>query len=53
MIEKYDDSLLSETNAESFYRILGGVRGVTHATISYAGTTGTLSWEKWREEVFQ
>lgn len=53
LIEKDDDSLLSETNAESFYRILGGVRGVTHATISYAGTTGTLSWEKWREEVFQ
>lgn len=53
LFEKDYENLLTETNGEIFYRLLGGLRGVTQATISYAGITGILNWEKWREEVFQ
>ena len=53
LFEKDYENLLTETNGEIFYRLLGGLRGVTQATISYAGTTGNLNWEQWREEVFQ
>ncbi len=53
LFETDSENLLTETNGENFYRLLGGLRGVTQATISYAGTTGVLNWEQWREEVFQ
>ena len=53
LLGKGNEDMLTEEKAESFYRLLGGLRGVTQATISYATTTGTLNWEQWREEVFQ
>ena len=53
LFEKDSKNLPTGANGENFYQLLGGLRGVTQATVSYARTTGNLNWEQWREEVFQ
>jgi len=53
LFEKDNENSLTEAKAEIFYQLLGGLRGVSQATISYAGNTENLNWKQWREEVFQ
>ena len=53
LFEKDNENRLTEAKAEIFYQLLGGLRGVSQATISYAGNTENLNWKQWREEVFQ
>jgi uncharacterized membrane protein YccC len=43
---------ISGRDAENFFRLLGGVRGVSEATVIYAGVAGTIDLAHWREEVF-
>jgi len=37
---------------ESFYRVLGAFRGVTHAGLEYEKGQREIDWEAWREEQF-
>jgi hypothetical protein len=43
---------VSGRDAENFFRLLGGIRGVSEATVAYAGVAGTVDLAHWREEVF-
>jgi hypothetical protein len=43
---------VSGRDAESFFRLLGGVRGVSEAAVAYAAVAGTIDLPHWREEVF-
>jgi uncharacterized membrane protein YccC len=51
-LEQTDTGELSEQDWESFYRLLGGLRGVSEAAVAYAAVAGTIDWAQWREEVF-
>ena len=37
---------------ESFYRYLGGFRGLSEAAISYAGLASAVDWKPWQEARF-
>lgn len=39
-------------DGEGFYRLLGGLQGVSEASVAYAGVAGEIDWEQWREERF-
>jgi uncharacterized membrane protein YccC len=52
-LQQTDTQALGERDAESFFRLLGGMRGVSAAAVAYAAVAGTIDWEEWREEVFQ
>jgi len=52
-LQQTDVQTLDERDAESFFRLLGGMRGVSEAAVAYATVAGTIDWEEWREEVFQ
>ena len=43
---------VTREEGESFYRLLGGYRGVSEAAIAYAGIAGGIGWAHWREESF-
>lgn len=43
---------LSDEVGESFYRLLGGYRGVSEAAVAFAGVAGRIDWGQWREEMF-
>ena len=43
---------IGERDAESVFRLLGGVRGVSEAAVAYAAVAGTIDLPHWREEVF-
>jgi hypothetical protein len=32
--------------------LLGGLRGVSEASVAYAGIAGKIDWLQWREEKF-
>jgi hypothetical protein len=51
-IEQPDRKTLSEEDGENFYRLLGAYRGVSEATVAYAGIAGTIDWAEWGEEKF-
>lgn len=52
-IKMNKDELDSDLNDnEGFYRLMGNLRGLTLATISYSGTTKNISWPQWKEEYF-
>ena|GEM_PF-1149761 len=51
-IEQAGRENLSEEDSESFYRLLGAYRGVSEATVAYAGIAGTIDWLDWNEEKF-
>ena len=51
-IEQADRDNLSEEDGENFYRLLGAYRGVSEATVAYAGIAGTIDWLDWNEEKF-
>jgi uncharacterized membrane protein YccC len=43
---------IGRRDAERFFRLLGGFRGVSEAAVAYAGVAGTIDLAHWREEVF-
>ena len=43
---------VSAHDGESLYRLLGAYRGVSESMVRYAGSTGAVKWEPWREERF-
>jgi uncharacterized membrane protein YccC len=43
---------ISARDAENFLRLLGGIRGVSEATVAYAGVASTIDLPHWREEFF-
>jgi hypothetical protein len=47
-----DRATLSAEDGENFYRLLGAYRGVSEATVAYAGIAGTIDWAEWGEEKF-
>jgi uncharacterized membrane protein YccC len=51
-IEQVDRENLSKEDGENFYRLLGAYRGVSEATVAYAGIAGTIDWVDWNEEKF-
>jgi len=51
-MDKAAEGQLSEQDAENFYRLLGAYRGVSEATIDYAGTACVIDWGGWREARF-
>jgi hypothetical protein len=52
IIAQPDRATLSEEDGENFYRLLGAYRGVSEATVAYAGNAATIDWDNWREEKF-
>jgi len=43
---------VTEAEGESFYRLLGGYRGVSVAVAKYTQIAHNIDWEQWREERF-
>jgi uncharacterized membrane protein YccC len=43
---------ISVQDRERFYSLLGTYRGVSEALVEYAGSAGSIDWERWREERF-
>jgi uncharacterized membrane protein YccC len=43
---------ITDEESRNFYRLLGGFRSVSEASVAYAGIAGTIDWANWREEVF-
>jgi hypothetical protein len=52
VLQQVGAETLSGRDAENFFRLLGGIRGVSEAAVAYAGVAGTIDWAHWREEVF-
>jgi uncharacterized membrane protein YccC len=52
IIAQPDRATLSEEDGENFYRLLGAYRGVSEATVAYAGNAATIDWAEWGEEKF-
>jgi uncharacterized membrane protein YccC len=51
-LDKAAEWQLSDRDNENFYRLLGAYRGVSEALVEYAGSSGTIDWTPWREEIF-
>ena len=51
-LDRSDKEEFREQDAENFYRLLGGYRGVSEAAVAYAGITSEIDWTHWREERF-
>jgi len=43
---------IPEDTRENLYRFLGGLRGLSKATLNYARVQHHVDWEQWREERF-
>ena len=43
---------VNREDAENFFRLLGGYRGVSEAALAYAGAAQRINWNHWREERF-
>lgn len=52
LVEQTDKSKLSPLEGQHFFRLLGGVRGVTAAAVEFAGSSKRINWAQWREEMF-
>ena len=52
ILEQVDESSAIEVDGESFYRLLGGLRGITEASVTFAGVSGGIDWRQWGEEKF-
>jgi hypothetical protein len=52
ILEQQDTSSLTEVDGERYFRLLGGLRGVSEASVAYAGIAGEIDWAQWREEKF-
>jgi uncharacterized membrane protein YccC len=51
-IQQNSTAVLDDREGEGLYRLLGSFRGVSTATVAYAGIAATLDWDEWQEEVF-
>jgi hypothetical protein len=51
-LDQSDKEKFSQQDAENFYRLLGGYRGVSEAAVAYAGIAAGVDWTHWREERF-
>ena len=52
VIEQADRDTVNEEDGENFYRLLGAYRGISEATVAYAGIAATIDWAEWGEEKF-
>ncbi len=52
VVTQTDTSGFSPEDGQKFFRLLGGIRGVTVAAIACAGSVKTIDWDQWREEMF-
>ena len=52
VLAQTDTTGLSPEEGQHFFRLLGGIRGVTAAAVGCAGSAGTIDWKQWREEMF-
>jgi len=52
VLAQTDTTGFSSEEEQHFFRLLGGIRGVTAAAIGCAGIAGTIDWKQWREERF-
>ena len=43
---------LNQSESENVLRVLGGMRGVSEASVAYAGVAAEIDWDHWREERF-
>ena len=51
-IAQLDRKAISAADGENFYRLLGAYRGVSEATVAYAGNAASIDWAEWGEEKF-
>ena len=51
-LDQAAEGQLSAHDGENMYRLLGAYRGVSESMVRYAGNTGAIKWEPWREERF-
>jgi uncharacterized membrane protein YccC len=47
-----ETSRIADQERRSFYRLLGGFRGLSQAAMAYADSAGSIDWAEWREERF-
>ena len=52
ILEQQDTSSLTGVDGERYFRLLGGLRGVSEASVAYAGIADKIDWLQWREEKF-
>ena len=52
VLNKTAEGQFSDQDAENFYRLLAGYRGISEAMIGYAGNAGDIDWAIWHEERF-
>ena len=52
ILTEIDSTGLNLDDGQNFFRLLGGIRGVTAAVVGCAGSACTIDWEQWREEMF-
>ena len=52
VLAKTDITGLSPEDGQNFFRLLGGIRGVTAAAVGCAGAASVIDWKQWREEMF-
>ena len=52
LLGQTDTTKLSPEDGRNFFRLMGGIRGVTAAAVGCAGSSGTIDWAQWREEMF-
>ncbi len=51
-IEKIDRNKVTQDDGERFYQLMGGLRGLSHASVVYAAAAAAIDWNHWQEEVF-
>ena len=51
-LEQTNTVVADDRRQQNVYRLLARARGVSEATIAYAGVANTIDWAQWREEVF-
>jgi hypothetical protein len=52
ILDRADEGQVRARDGENVYRLLGAYRGVSESMVRYAGSTGAIKWEPWREERF-
>ena len=51
-LEQTNTAAIGDRRQQGFYRLLAGARGLSEATVAYAGVADTIDWAQWHEEVF-
>jgi uncharacterized membrane protein YccC len=52
VLEQMDTTSANPVSSESYFRLLGSLRGVSEASVAYAGVAVGIDWGQWREEKF-